>query len=78
MKLSLKVCKKYKQEGSIPFFYKEALSEMLCLFNSNCMCNMADGKLGCRGDANSTLNCNWRKCRPCTTNLLRCASQNIM
>lgn len=39
---------------------------MLCLFNSNCVCNMADGKSGCRGDASSTLNCNWGKRRPHT------------
>lgn len=50
MKVSLKMFKKNKQEELIPFFfYKEALSETLCLFNDNCVCNMADGKWGCRG-----------------------------
>lgn len=51
MKVSLKMFKKNKQEELIPFFffYKEALSKTLCLFNDNCVCNMADGKWGCRG-----------------------------
>lgn len=48
------------------FLNKKALSKALHLFNSNCTCKMAAEKWGCRGDANSTLNCSCRKRGPRT------------
>jgi len=46
------------------FLYKEALSEMLCLFNSNFVCSVAGG--GMPAARGTVLGCSWRKHRPHT------------